>query len=290
MKIAVIGLGIIGGSFCKAIKKHTAHTVIGINRTHSVAEQAKNDGSIDVIGTVESLGEADIIFLCMYPQACVDFIKENGKFIKKGALVTDSSGIKSAICPQLYELSQEFGFVFVGSHPMAGKEKNGYGVSEAGLYKGASFIITPCGADEKYVNTLADLALSIGFGQVKITTPEEHDRMIAFTSQLPHVLACSYVLSPCCPNHNGFSAGSYRDLTRVAWLSPELWTELFLENGDRVTAEIDHLIGHLKEYRDAIAARDRDTLYRLLDEGRMRKKMVDERWQPVRLMYPELRS
>ena len=276
MKIAVIGLGIIGGSFCKAIKKHTAHTVIGINRTHSVAEQAKNDGSIDVIGTVERLGEADIIFLCMYPQACVDFIKENGKFIKKGALVTDSSGIKSAICPQLYELSQEFGFVFVGSHPMAGKEKNGYGVSEAELYKGASFIITPCGADEKYVNTLADLALSIGFGQVKITTPEEHDRMIAFTSQLPHVLACSYVLSPCCPNHNGFSAGSYRDVSRVANINSKLWSELFLENREPLITELDILIDNITRIKDAIKDNDRETLADLLEQGHKIKQALGE--------------
>ena len=276
MKIAVIGLGIIGGSFCKAIKKHTAHTVIGINRTHSVAEQAKNDGSIDVIGTVESLGEADIIFLCMYPQACVDFIKENGKFIKKGALVTDSSGIKSAICPQLYELSQEFGFVFVGSHPMAGKEKNGYGVSEAELYKGASFIITPCGADEKYVNTLADLALSIGFGQVKITTPEEHDRMIAFTSQLPHVLACSYVLSPCCPNHNGFSAGSYRDVSRVANINSKLWSELFLENREPLITELDILIENITRIKDAIKDNDRERLADLLEQGHKIKQALGE--------------
>lgn len=276
MKIAVIGLGIIGGSFCKAIKKHTAHTVIGINRTHSVAEQAKNDGSIDIIGTVESLGEADIIFLCMYPQACVDFIKENGKFIKKGALVTDSSGIKSAICPQLYELSQEFGFVFVGSHPMAGKEKNGYGVSEAELYKGASFIITPCGADEKYVNTLADLALSIGFGKIKITTPEEHDRMIAFTSQLPHVLACSYVLSPCCPNHNGFSAGSYRDVSRVANINSKLWSELFLENREPLITELDILIENITRIKDAIKDNDRETLADLLEQGHKIKQALGE--------------
>lgn len=276
MKIAVIGLGIIGGSFCKAIKKHTAHTVIGINRTHSVAEQAKNDGSIDVIGKVESLGEADIIFLCMYPQACVDFIKENGKFIKKGALVTDSSGIKSAICPQLYELSQEFGFVFVGSHPMAGKEKNGYGVSEAELYKGASFIITPCGADEKYVNTLADLALSIGFGKIKITTPEEHDRMIAFTSQLPHVLACSYVLSPCCPNHNGFSAGSYRDVSRVANINSKLWSELFLENREPLITELDILIENITRIKDAIKDNDRETLADLLEQGHKIKQALGE--------------
>ena len=276
MKIAVIGLGIIGGSFCKAIKKHTDHTVIGINRTPSVAEQALEDGSIDVIGTKETLKEADVIFLCMYPQACVDFIKEYGQYIKRGALVTDSSGIKRAICPELKNLSEEFGFVFVGSHPMAGKEKNGYEVSEAEIFEGASFIITPCGADEKYVKNLGDLALSIGFGQVKITTPEEHDRMIAFTSQLPHVLACSYVLSPCCPNHNGFSAGSYRDVSRVANINSKLWSELFLENKEPLITELDILIENITNITDCIKNGDREALADLLEQAHMVKRRLGE--------------
>ena len=193
MNIAVIGLGIIGGSFCKAIKKYTDHFVIGINRTAQTAQRAFEVGAIDEIGTPQSLEKADLVILAMYPQADIDFIEENGKYIKKGAIVTDASGIKRAICPQLTELAKKYGFVFVGSHPMAGKEKNGFEVSDAELYKNASFIITPCGAEEKYVDTLADFARSIGFGTIKITTPEEHDRMIAFTSQLPHVLACAYV-------------------------------------------------------------------------------------------------
>lgn len=276
MKIAVIGLGIIGGSFCKAVKKHTEHTVIGINRTRAVAEQALKDGAIDVIGSREILGEADVIFLCMYPQACVDFVREYGKYIKKGALVTDSSGIKRAICPELTALSQQFGFVFVGSHPMAGKEKNGYGVSEAELYEGASFIITPCGADEKYVKILSDLALSIGFGQVKITTPEEHDRMIAFTSQLPHVLACAYVLSPCCPNHNGFSAGSYRDVSRVANINSKLWSELFIENKEPLAAELDILIENITGIKNAIVNEDKQTLTDLLEQGHLVKQSLGE--------------
>ena len=276
MKIAVIGLGIIGGSFCKAIKKHTDHTVMGINRTPAVAEQALRDGSIDVIGTKETLKEADVIFLCMYPQACVDFIKEYGKYIKKGTLVTDSSGIKRAICPELKKLSEEFGFIFVGSHPMAGKEKNGYGVSEAELFEGASFIITPCGADPEYGKKLAELALSIGFGQIKITTPEEHDRMIAFTSQLPHVLACAYVLSPCCPNHEGFSAGSYRDVSRVANINSKLWTELFLENREPLTQELDIFINNITSIKNAIENEDKQTLEDLLEQGHLIKQSLGE--------------
>ena len=183
MNIAVIGLGIIGGSFCKAIKKYTDNFVIGINRTQATAEKALEAGAIDKIGTPESLGEFDIIILALYPQAAVDFIEKYGSYIKSGAIVTDSSGIKRAICPSLSALSKKYGFVFIGSHPMAGKETNGFDVSEADLYKNASYIITPCGAPEDKIEILANLARKIGFGTVKITTPEEHDRMIAFTSQ-----------------------------------------------------------------------------------------------------------
>lgn len=276
MTIAVIGLGIIGGSFCKAIKAHTAHRVIGINRTRSVAEQALKDGAIDEIGTAEDLGRADLIILCMYPQACVDYVTANGQYIKKGAIVTDSSGIKRAICPQLKALSEQFGFVFVGSHPMAGKEQNGYEVSEAALYQGASFIITPCGADDRSVRTLSELALDIGFGSVKLSDPEEHDRMIAFTSQLPHILACAYVLSPSCPNHNGFSAGSYRDVSRVANINAQLWSELFIENREPLIEELKLLSSNILRILDAVNDNDRDRIAAILEESHQVKKALGE--------------
>lgn len=276
MVIAVVGLGIIGGSFCKALKKYTDHYVIGINRTEATAQKALNAGAIDEIGSPQSLAKADVIILCMYPQAEIDFIKKNGDYIKKGAIVTDSSGIKSAICPQLEKLSHEHGFVFVGSHPMAGKEKNGFDVSDAELYKNASYIITPCGAEQKYVDVLADLARSIGFGTIKISTPEEHDRMIAFTSQLPHVLACSYVLSPCCPNHNGFSAGSYRDVSRVANINSKLWSELFLENKEPLIKELDILIKNITGIIDAIKSEDKEKLTNLLEQGHKVKEALGE--------------
>lgn len=276
MKIAIVGLGIIGGSYCKAIKSYTNHYVIGLNRTQSVAQKALAAGAIDEIGTPESLGEADIIIVALYPLACINFLRNNGKYIKKDAIVTDASGIKRAICPQMKALAEEFGFVFVGSHPMSGKEKNGFDVSDSDLFMGASFIITPCGAEQSAVNTLASLARSIGFGTIKITTPEEHDRMIAFTSQLPHVLACSYVLSPSCPNHKGFSAGSYRDVSRVANINAKLWSELFLENKEPLVEELDILIENISNIIDSIKNEDKERLYELLEKGRQVKQQLGE--------------
>ena len=276
MNIAVVGLGIIGGSFCKAFKKYTDHHIIGINRTAETAQKAFDVGAIDEIGSPQSLEKADVIILTMYPQADIDFVQQNGKFIKKGAIVTDASGIKTALCPQLKKLSEEYGFVFIGSHPMAGKEKNGFDVSDADLYQNASFIITPCGAEQKYVDVLADIAKSIGFGTIKISTPEEHDRMIAFTSQLPHVLACAYVLSPCCPNHNGFSAGSYRDVSRVANINSKLWSELFLENKESLVKELDILNENITKIINAIKNEDKETLIELLEEGHKVKEALGE--------------
>ncbi len=276
MNIAVIGLGIIGGSFCKAIKKYTDHYVIGINRTPETAQKALNVGAIDEIGSPEALSKADLVILTMYPQADIDYIRKNGCYIKKGAVVTDASGIKSAICPLLKELAQKYGFVFVGSHPMAGKEKNGFDVSNSELYKGASFIITPCGAEQKYVDMLSDFAKSIGFEMIKITTPEEHDRMIAFTSQLPHVLACAYVLSPCCPNHKGFSAGSYRDVSRVANINSRLWSELFLENKEPLVKELDILVENITKISDAIKSENTGELSDLLEQGHKVKESLGE--------------
>lgn len=276
MNIAVIGLGIIGGSYCKAFKKYTNHHIIGINRTQTTAQKALKVGAIDEIGSPESISKADLIILAMYPQADVEFTEKYGKYIKKGAVVTDASGIKRAICPQLTALAEKYGFVFIGSHPMAGKETNGFDVSDSELYKGASFIITPCNADQTYVEQLATLAKSIGFGTIKITTPEEHDRMIAFTSQLPHVLACSYVLSPCCPNHNGFSAGSYRDVSRVANINSKLWSELFLENKEPLVKELDILIENITQIINAIKSEDKQALTDLLEQGHKVKEMLGE--------------
>lgn len=276
MKIAVVGLGIIGGSFCKAIKKYTDHYVIGFNRTRSTLERALSDGAIDEIGSPEKLSEADVVILALYPELAVSFIEDYGGYIKKGAVVTDSAGIKSEICPRLLKLSEKFGFTFVGSHPMAGKETNGYESSDAELFNGASYIIVPCGADNESVKLLSDLALEINFGMIKITDPEEHDRMIAFTSQLPHILACAYVLSPCCMNHKGFSAGSYKDVSRVANINAKLWSELFLENREPLIGELETLRDNILAITDAIKADDKERIEELLEKAHKTKEALGE--------------
>ncbi len=271
--IAVIGLGLIGGSFARAFKKYTDHTVIGFNRTKSTAETALAQGVIDAIGTEENLAQADIVLLSMYPKVSCDFVEEHIDSFKEGCIITDDCGIKGYLVERLAELCKAHGLYYVGGHPMAGREVSGYKASSADLYKGASMLLVPTVASTpETVQTVKNLFAEIGFNQLVITTAEHHDRMIAYTSQLCHIISSAYIKSPSEMEHKGYSGGSYRDLTRVAYLNETMWTELFIENRKPLVAEIDEMIQHLTEYRDAIEQEDEDTLYALLHEGKCRKE------------------
>ena len=275
--IAVIGLGLIGGSLAKAIAERTDYHIMAKNRTRSTLLQAIEDGAVHEELTDENISQADMIILGLYPEEAVEYMKSIGDRVKKSALVIDVSGIKRYICEKMPPIAEKHGFVFVGTHPMAGKEKGGYFNSEAALFQGASFIITPTGGEHsEQVEWLTEFASDLGFGMRVICSPEEHDRMIAFTSQLPHVLANAYVQSPQCLNHRGFSAGSYRDVSRVARLNEHLWAELFLQNSDALTQELDLLIRNITEMCDAIKANDRETLETILGRGRKVKEELGE--------------
>ena len=276
MTILVCGMGIIGGSIAKALKAFTPHRVLGMNRSPQPLEKALACGAIDAAVDEVSLSQVDLVFLCAYPAACVKLARALGPNLKKGCIVCDACGIKTAICEEMVSLSHEFGFIFVGGHPMAGKERNGFDVSDAHLFRGASYILVPCGAPQEAVDTVRQLAFSMGFGSVTLATPAHHDRMIAYTSQLPHVLACAYVLSPSCEQHVGFSAGSYHDVSRVARINEVMWAELFLENREPLLAELDLLLDNLKDFRDAIHREDGDTLRRMMKQSRLTKEKLGE--------------
>ena len=275
--IAIIGLGLIGGSLAKAIAEHTDYHIMARNRTHATLLKAIGDGAVHEELTDENIGQADMLILGLYPEEAVEYMESIGNKVKKGALVIDVSGIKRYICKNMPPIAEKYGFVFIGTHPMAGKEKGGYANSEAALFKGASFIITPKDDSQaEQVEWLRGFAAQIGFGMHVVCSPEEHDRMIAFTSQLPHVLANAYVQSPQCLRHRGFSAGSYRDVSRVARLNEHLWAELFLQNSDALTQELELLIKNITEMCDAIKADDRETLETILGRGRMVKEELGE--------------
>ena len=275
--IAIIGLGLIGGSMAKAIADKTDYHIMAHNRTRATLLRAIEDGAVHEELTDDNIGQADMIILGLYPEEAVEYMESIGDRVKKGALVIDVSGIKRFICEKMPPIAARHGFVFVGVHPMAGKEKGGYANSEAALFHGASFIITPVDDScRQQVEWLKNFSSRIGFGMQVVCSPEEHDRMIAFTSQLPHVLANAYVQSPQCLHHRGFSAGSYRDVSRVARLNEHLWAELFLQNADALTQELDLLIRNITEMTDAIKSNDRETLERILGRGRMVKEELGE--------------
>lgn len=276
MKIAVIGLGLIGGSIAKAVKEQTDHTVLGADIVQSVLLRAKLTEAIDAELTEESLPECETVIIALYPEAAVRWLRENAGKIAKGALVVDCCGVKKYVCDRVKDLAEEHGFVFIGGHPMAGRERSGFDFSTGEMFKKASMILTPyADTDIRAIERAKKLFLSIGFGRITIRTPEEHDRIIAYTSQLAHVLSNAYIKSPTAPYHSGLSAGSFRDMTRVATLNPTMWVELFFENRDNLITEIDTLAERLTEYSRALKENDADALRRLLEDGVMMKALCD---------------
>lgn len=274
--ILIVGLGLIGGSIAKALRTFTPHRVLAMDQDPEALDLAMACGAIERPGYVEDLPQVDVLWLCLYPQAAVEFARKYGAALREDCIVSDACGIKNAVCPQLMELSRELGFVFVGGHPMAGKERSGFESSEATLFRGASYLLVPCGAPDWAKDTMKELAMDMGFGRVVETTPEHHDEMIAYTSQLPHALACAYVLSPRCPQHKGFSAGSYRDVSRVARINETLWTELFLDNRQALSRELSTLIENLSSIQSALDQEDGEALRALLRKGRQVKEALGE--------------
>ena len=276
MIIGVVGLGLIGGSLCKAIKENTDHTVYGFDLNESITMYAKMDGGINEVLCDSNISQCDYILLSVYPKATVDFLEEKASLISKNTVVIDCGGIKSSICESCFKLANEHGFTFIGGHPMAGLHFSGYKYAKADLYNGASMILTPENTDDiKLMEKVSAFIKTLGFSSVTVTTPDEHDRIIAFTSQLAHVVSNAYVKSPQASVHKGFSAGSYKDLTRVARLNENMWSELFMENKEHLLFEINHLIGSLTEYKEAIENDDIDTLKALLKDGSDRKESID---------------
>ena len=276
MKIGIVGLGLIGGSIAKSIKQNTEHEVYGTDLQESVIFKAQLLEAIDGRLTEDMVADCDYIILALYPGATVEYVKEHRKAFKKGAVIIDCCGVKEAVCSEIYPIASEEGFAYVGGHPMAGIEFSGFEHSQKGLFKHASMVLTPqTDMSIQEMERLKKLWVTMGFNHVQLSTPEEHDRIIAFTSQLAHVVSSAYVKSPTSLEHKGFSAGSYKDLSRVAKLNETMWTELFLLNRDNLVNEIDGMIERLQQYRDAISEGKEKDLWDLLREGTERKVLID---------------
>ncbi len=275
MNVGILGLGLIGGSLARAYAL-LGHTVYAIQRNETMLSFAMLAGAVHGKLNEETIPKCDLILLAIYPDGSASWLEKNAHLISKDALVLDCCGVKQEICSRCFPIAQEYGFTFVGGHPMAGSQFSGFKYSRADLFSGAPMVLVPPVFDDiALLQRVKDALKPCNFGFFSVTTAEEHDRMIAFTSQMPHILSNAFIKSPTALKHKGFSAGSYRDLTRVAWLNPQMWAELFLENRENVLFELDYYIDSLKQYQQAIRDNDMDALVRLLEEGKKRKEEVD---------------
>ena len=275
MTVGILGLGLIGGSLARAYAL-AGHTVYAAEKDETMLAFAQLAGAVDAPLTPENLESCELVLLAIYPEGSAAWLAENARHISPEALVMDCCGVKQQICEKCFPLAAEFGFTFIGGHPMAGTQFSGFKHSRADLFQGAPMVLVPPRFDDMDLLDWAKNALApCGFGSFSVTTARDHDRMIAFTSQMPHIISNAFIKSPTALEHKGFSAGSYRDLTRVAWLNPGMWAELFLENREFVLSELDTLITALTAYRTAVAESDADTLITLLEEGKRRKETVD---------------
>ena len=275
MTVGILGLGLIGGSLARAYAL-AGHSVFAADRDASILAFAQLAGAVDAPLTPENLPECDLILLAIYPEGSAAWLAENAEHISPNALVMDCCGVKQEICEACFPLAEQFGFTFIGGHPMAGTQFSGFKHSRADLFQGAPMVLVPPRFDDIRLLDRAKQALApCGFGSFSVTTARDHDRMIAFTSQMPHIVSNAFIKSPTALEHRGFSAGSYRDLTRVAWLNPGMWAELFLENREFVLKELDTLLASLTAYRDALEDENKEVLMALLTEGKERKELVD---------------
>jgi len=275
MLVGIVGLGLIGGSFAKAYTK-AGHEVAAYDRDPSVTKFALLDGGASRELTDDLLPQCDLVLICVYPEAAIRYMEEKGPLFGPHPLVMDCCGTKGAVVRRGRELGARYGFTYVGGHPMAGTQYSGYKYARENLYQGAPMVIVPPRYDDPaFLAGIKAMLMPAGFGSITVSDAEIHDEVIAFTSQLAHVVSNAYIKSPTARRHTGLSAGSYKDMTRVAWLNPEMWTQLFLDNKKYLLRELDTIIANLEQYRAAIDRGDRGELIRLLAEGRDIKEEVD---------------
>ena len=275
MIVGIVGLGLIGGSFAKAYHA-SGVKVFGYDSDQSILDFAILDNIVSAPLTRQNICKCDLILIAIIPTSTISFLQHTAPYIGQHPVVIDCCGTKRNVCKTGFSLANEYGFTFLGGHPMAGSHKHGLKSSRADLFQNAPMVIVPQNFDDIYLLDYVKKLLSpVGFDHLAVTTAEQHDKIISFTSQLAHIVSNAYIKSPTASSHSGFSAGSYKDLTRVAWLDPVMWAELFLENKDNLLIELDNLIYCLTEYRNAINDENQVQLIQLLDDGRRLKEEID---------------
>ncbi len=275
--VGILGLGLIGGSFAKAY--HAAGwTVLAADRDAAILSFAQMSGVVDGTLGAENAAQCDLILACICPEAAIAELTGLAPHIGEKPVVIDCCGTKRVVCEALFPVAEQYGFTYLGGHPMAGSHHSGFKYARENLYHNAPMVLVPPSFDDiALLQRVKELLTPAGFGHISVTTAQAHDEMIAFTSQMPHLISNAYIKSPTAAEHKGFSAGSYKDMTRVAWLNAPMWAELFLENRDCLLRELGWLMESLREYRAALEKNDLPELTRLLEEGKKRKEEVDGR-------------
>ena len=277
LTFAIVGLGLIGGSYAKALRNLKVRKILGMDISHGIARACLNANMIDEV--VEeggrNLKEADVIICSVYPEAVVGFVRQNVQNFAEGMLMTDATGVKGTMPREIQELLPE-GCEFISGHPMAGRQGSGLGMSDAAIFNNSHYIIVPTEKNTpEAVSWLEDFAKALGCARSVKVSMEDHDKIIAYTSDLPHITAVALVNSASYnENTQYFIAGGFRDATRVADINPDLWSDLFLSNRDNVIAEIENYQSQLERWKKAIVENDRETLKKIMREAGPRRRML----------------
>lgn len=272
--ITIVGLGLIGGSYAEAIKELSPKNLWAIDIDEESLKYAEKIGLIDK-GYKEAevpIKNSDIIIICLYPELTLKFLKENMKHFKSGAIITDAVGIKEKVTENINSIIRD-DLDFIGGHPMAGRETSGVKSASKEIFKNANYIITPTDKNKKEnIELIEDLVRKIGFSKIVKVSPRKHDEIIAFTSQLPHVIATTLMNCTYMQDVNSFTGGSFNDITRIAKINSSLWSELMIENDEHIVSQINLFQNYMTKIKNAIESKNYEQLNDILKESSKRKE------------------
>ncbi|MBO4446528.1 MAG: prephenate dehydrogenase, partial [Bacteroidales bacterium] len=277
-KILIVGLGLIGGSYARALSRQ-GYYVGGISRSQETVDYALKNGFIATGSTEVSQATVsgyDLVVLALYPSKMSGWIKKYQHLIKDGAVITDVSGVKCSIVYKIQEMLRP-GLEFISAHPMAGREKSGIRNADDGVFRGANYLVTPTAANsEAAIQLSEELGRTLGFSRISRISPELHDEMIAFLSQLTHCIAVALMTCRDCTHFSAYTGDSFRDLTRIARINDEMWSELFTQNKEQLLTQMDLFSGQLSRLRDAVARGDIDTMREMMKLSTERRAYFDK--------------
>lgn len=277
LTFAIVGLGLIGGSYAKALRNLKVRKILGMDISHGIARACLNANMIDEVIEADgsNLKEADVIICSVYPEAIVGFVRQNVQNFAEGMLMTDATGVKGTMPHDIQALLPE-SCEFISGHPMAGRQGSGLGMSDAAIFNNSNYIIVPTEKNSpEAVRWLEEFAKALGCARSVKVSMEDHDKIIAYTSDLPHITAVALVNSASYnENTQYFIAGGFRDATRVADINPDLWSDLFLSNRANVIAEIENYQKQLERWKKAIEDNDRETLKEIMREAGPRRRQL----------------